>query len=151
MIKCPCCAWLYANDGEPCESCGLAPVSISGFAAWEPSMARKRGCFKPEFFEQPVVDETRNAGCAATTPLPSDYPRNTHLARSPLWSSSATAGFMLHGIAQTFSGAKVSRGEIFVGDAEFAAKRMPETKFSHLNAWRTHVVGEPMQPTRSTW
>lgn len=134
MKRCPECGTRFESVLASCPGCGFTPSRIAGFPAYSPALAHGGGGFKEGYFENLARLEAANFWFQARNRLIIRMlARHCPGFRSMLEIGCGT-GFVLQGIAESFTEAFLHGSEIFIEGLGFAALRVPRANFMQMDA-----------------
>lgn len=142
MIQCPKCGQRYSAKGRACSACGFEVQRIDGFVAWAPEQAHAGQGFKAEYFKPLSEQEAGNYWFCARNALIQWALKKYFPQMTSFLEVGVGTGFVLTGIAQTFSKVRLVGAELFAAGLAFAAQRLPQAEMVQMDARAIPYVEE---------
>lgn len=144
MRRCLACQGVYATQlgNTACPHCHVANISIDGFIAYAPALAKDSDGFKAGYFSELSSLEENNYWFRSRNKLILwALKKYSHPFASFLEIGCGT-GFVLAGISKAFPDTSIYGSEIFVDGLSFASQRVPSAQCMQMDAQQIPFINE---------
>lgn len=134
MKRCLACQTHFPSLETKCPNCSLGLFQKDGFTAYSPDMAIEGDGFKSSYFSELAPLEETHFWFRARNQLIIWALKNYCANFNSCLEIGCGTGYVLSGIAKTFSKTKLHGSEIFTEGLSFAATRLPAVDFMQMDA-----------------
>ncbi len=140
MRVCLQCSHQFVSDAQCCPQCDYRAPSIEGFTAHAVEFAYEGGGFKSSYFAELANLEAANFWFRSRNRLITWALQKYCPVLKSFLEVGCGTGFVLSGIAASFSKAELHGSEIFIAGLSFAAQRLPHVHFMQMDARRVPFI-----------
>ena len=134
MKRCLSCNACYEASVQICPSCNAAPESVSNFISYAPELANAGGGFQENYFVVLENLEASNFWFKSRNKVIIWALKKYCATFQTFLEIGCGTGYVLSGIAQTFTKANLQGSEIFAEGLGFAASRLPSINLMQMDA-----------------
>lgn len=142
MIVCPSCSVNFAVTARHCPDCGFSPEIHDGYACWTPELAFAGDGFNPECFAGLAANEEGHFWFNARNQLIVWALKKYFPEMTSFLEVGCGTGYVLRGVAESFSDVKLFGSEIFISGLKFAAARLPNATLVQMDATKMPYLNE---------
>ena len=142
MIVCPSCESSFKITTKVCPTCGFTPEIHDGFECWAPELALEGDGFNPDCFSSLARNEEGHFWFAARNRLILWSLKKYFSQLGSFLEVGCGTGYVLRGVAKSFSDANLFGSEIFVSGLKFAAARVQCATLVQMDARRVPYFKE---------